>query len=215
MRDSSSKTPGVALPEQRREPPGGGRFPPVEQPGFRHDEGADAGRADGHAARMPCPQLRRGETDIRTCERRDQLCRHGGAERGHDHPVGLHIRRDGGYRDRHSLTGTHAAAHAHTTDTSKRGVPPISQAAKRWASPNASRITGEAGVKQSIEREDGDTHGVNDLKDGSYDATERAMRELDIDRRLINQQPAHRAMDMPIYLTIQNFLEHSTRQSAA
>ena len=104
--------PGVALAEQRRQPPGGGCRLPVENARFGQDEGADAGGPQLAATPGVRPQHGRAFAHIRPLQRLQQGLGHPGGQGRHHDPVRRRPRRQGLDRHGQPLRGADPPAQA-------------------------------------------------------------------------------------------------------
>ena len=132
----------IALPKQRREPPGRGRFLMIEKPGLRQDERADAGRARCRAP-SAC-HLRRCALAWVTSGRASAGINFSGLpvlSAGTMTQSGFKSARDGLHGYRQSLAGPHSPPHARQPTFRNEASRPFAAAEKLLAIANASSIT--------------------------------------------------------------------------
>ncbi len=160
----------VALPEQRREPPGRRGFTTIEQSAFREQERPNAGRGDLGALAMPFQKLRLGLPHVRPRKGWNQNLGRAPRQRRNDHPVGLQVRRDRPNGHGKPVAGTHMPPNANDRDIEAGRS---AHRLDREFVGERKRVEGdgEPRIEQTLKREHRDPHGVFDLKVGVYACT--------------------------------------------
>ena len=155
---------GIARPEERREPPGGGRIVIVEQAGLGQHERPNAGRA--HRRSLPRPLLKKQGriADVGPRERPLQRVGHLEANRRHHDAIRNPLWRRA---NRHRQTQRRLDG---LPDADDRDVEPRRRKARQFGE-LVGRLEGvedygQAGIEDIFQREHGHVHGKNDINYG-------------------------------------------------